>query len=122
MGLYDTLIYGKNAVQVKCLGSNMLWYEPGEKVPPIHYYEGYEMWPEPEQVDTYTIILPTYEPLRYVLIKNRVYVKLTNEPKETHPPYISKWGTPLSDIDGFSNPFQNIVDSLRPTMNEEKQE
>jgi len=92
MGLYDTLYYGKTSVQVKCFGSRMRDYYVGNIVPLLHHYDGYRLWDKNKQVGTYTIVLPDYASYRYVLIKNRTFIRLTNEEKETYPPFISKCG------------------------------
>lgn len=80
MGVYDTLIDGDRSVQVKCWDSKLELYYKGDKVPPI------------ADMDTYTIILPSYCCVRFALIVKGTFKGLTNEVKNTWEPYITKWG------------------------------
>lgn len=84
MGVFDSFIEmnvycEETVVQCKAYEPFLNEYYVGDKVPKI---DGF--------ADTYTIVLPSYEERRFILIKKQKFVGLTNELKKTWPPYISK--------------------------------
>ena len=90
MGMFDTLIDGKNQAQIKCLDCQMNVIKPGSKVKlkGVGYYREYEM------PKSFTIILPVYEEQKYAIFKNGKFIKLTNNKKEIVKPYYDKYGIP----------------------------
>ena len=100
MGIYDTLIDGDRSCQIKVFPDSFEVYEVGDKLPT----EG-----------TFTIVLPSYEGARFVLIEKGVFKKLTDNPDETYSPVIDKWGSGLDNIESFVNTYQELVDSLSET-------
>ncbi len=87
MGCYDTFIDGEEAVQCKAFNdTDLRTFGIGEEVPEAI---GQNM----------TVALPSYEPIRFIVIKKGKFVRLTNLLKKTLPPYVSKWGDYLSRED-----------------------
>lgn len=100
MGSFDTLVDGDYSTQVKCFEGNLSHYRVGDEVPKLHFYhQNYRKWPEETQPKSYTLVLDPYGPPRYVLIKNRVIIKFTNDQDETYAPYVARWGQ-ICDIEG----------------------
>lgn len=90
MGLFDSFIETNvycetTVVQCKAYDPFLNEYYVGDKVPKI---DGF--------ADTYTIVLPSYEERRFILIKKQKFVGLENEMRKTWPPYISKYGEPMN--------------------------
>ena len=94
MGIYDTLVEGETHIQVKCLGCNMKHYKVSDKVPEIHFYEGYRRWDDKDQMNTYAIILPNYTPHLYALIEDRIFKGFSDYWDETNDKFVTKWGEP----------------------------
>lgn len=111
MGCYDILIDGEFSSQVKCFRGVLDRFRKGERVPTLHNYEGYEEWPEEEQIDTYTIVLPGYESHKFALIKDRTFIGFTNHVSQTIEPYIAKWGERLDKLEDFVDFFTDLVQS-----------
>jgi hypothetical protein len=99
VGCYDTFYQGGASVQIKCFGGKLGHYHVGDRVPPLHFYEDYEMWAEEDQLDTYTVVLSEYAGYKYALFKDRVFVGFTDLHTETYEPYVSKWGIKLDSLD-----------------------
>lgn len=122
MGCFDTLSEGDFSSQVKCFGGDLKIFRKGERVPTLHCYEDYEEWPEEEQIDTYTIVLPGYESHKFALIKDRIFIGFTNHVSQTIEPYIAKWGERLEKLDDFVDFFTELVQSSTGTPNLEPKE
>lgn len=87
MGHFDILIDEENVVQVKLWNYRngfMLKIKKGQFVPKL----------ENMKLIDYTIA--TYGDTKYAIIKNRRFIKLTDDVKETTSPYITKWGKLMS--------------------------
>ena len=97
MGCFDTMHDGKHSIQVKCFFCSLSHYHTGDKVPKLHnYLKSYKPWDESEQIETYTIVMAPYGYPRFALIKKGIFVRFTQEPKETYPPYVARWGELIS--------------------------
>lgn len=96
MGVFDTLVDGSKKAQIKLFDCTLHTYEAGDEVPK-------------DFGDNFTIVLPKREVARFALIKDGKFVKLTGNREETYPPFISKWGEPLNQIDDFRNPYAEMV-------------
>jgi len=97
MGCYDTLVKGRNSVQVKCWNRGLLNYFIGDTVPELASkitttHNGLE---SSYCTTTYTICLPSYTVVKYALIKENIFVNLTNSFKKTYAPYIDKFGNEI---------------------------
>jgi len=93
MGVYDTLIDGDKQVQVKCFTNALTSYEVGDKVP----LKG-----------TYILVLPEREDVRFALVKDGIFIGLS----DSLPYFIDKWGRHLSGVADFSDPYEELVQSL----------
>ena len=113
MGSFDTLSHGGHSAQVKCFRGMIQIYHMNERVPDLHYYDSYEAWPEEEQLESYTIVLPSYESMRFALIKDRTFVGFTNEVSETWKPYVAKWGEKLDKLEDFKDYFSDLVEEIK---------
>ena len=91
MGLFDTLVDGDTALQVKCFGGDLAVFNVGDKVPKLHRYEGYKQWSEKAQFSSYTIVNDPYDP-RYAVIENRIFMGFETDKKRTKPPYVARYG------------------------------
>lgn len=100
MGSFDTMCDGNREIQVKCFHCYLDIINKGDKVGDLHDYgRGYEPWAEYDQLDSYTIVMVPYIDPRYALIKDRVFIGFTDNPKETYPLYVTRYGV-LCDIEG----------------------
>lgn len=93
MGVYDTLIDGERQAQVKCFTNALESYEVGDEVP----LKG-----------TYIIVLPEREDARFALVKDGIFVGLTECP----PNFIDKWGGYLSGFADFRDHYEELVQSI----------
>ena len=97
MGCFDTLIKGKDAVQVKCWNRRLLNFRIDEKVPSLHTQLSFNRnGMELSNLDTYTICLPSYEEKKYAVIKEGKFFNLTNSFRLTLAPYIDKYGKEIT--------------------------
>jgi len=103
MGVYDTLIDGDRSAQVKC------WDDLSYK----SFHVGDEV-PTYGDLDTYTIVLPSYEGSGFALIANGTFKGLTYKVGNTWEPYITKWGeeTNLTVDQDELNPVVKAIKAL----------
>jgi len=113
MGSFDTLSDGRHSIQVKCFPCMVQIYHVGDTVPTLHLYDSYMEWPKDEQVETYTIVLPSYEAMRFALVRDRRFVGFTNVPNETYKPYVAKWGEKLENLEDFEDYFSELIVDIK---------
>jgi len=100
LGLYDQLIYRKKVVQVKCFDCVLDTLRPGDLV--------YDKWLR-LYGNSFTVVLPNYEPAKYAVFIDGEFEFLTNSVKRTFAPYISKWGEKLPGPELVNNPFETAI-------------
>jgi len=93
MGVYDTLIDGERKAQIKCFDCEMNTYKVGDKVP---------------LSGTYILVLPEREDVRFALVKDGIFIGLS----DSLPYFIDKWGRHLSGVADFSDPYEELVQSI----------
>lgn len=117
MGCFDTLSADGFSSQVKCFRGALDIFRKGDRVPTLHNYEGYEEWPEEDQINTYTIVLPGYASHRFALIKDRTFMGFTHDTTETVGPYVAKWGERLDKLEDFKDFYTDLVRGLTSSTN-----
>ena len=98
MGLYDTLVDGDKEAQVKCFNREMNIYEVGDRVP---------------SGGSFIIMLPPYEDAAYAIIKDGIFLGLTDCPPSTADKIIDKWGGHLASYDDFKDPYEKIAQKIK---------
>ena len=95
MGVYDILIDKDMSTQVKLFDCSLKVYKVGDDVP-----KGFGK--------NFTIVLPKIG-IRFALIKDGKFFKLTNDRNETYSPYFSKWGEEINSIEDFRDPYVEMT-------------
>jgi len=93
MGVYDTLIDGDKQAQIKCFDCEMNTYKVGDKIP---------------RDGTFIIVLPPRENKRYAIIKDSIFLGLTDR----MPAIIDKWGCYLISCDDFRDHPAELVEKI----------
>ena len=93
MGVYDTLIDGDKQAQIKCFDCEMNTYKVGDKIP---------------RDGTFIIVLPPRENKRYAIIKDSIFLGLTDR----YPKIIDKWGCVLGSVHDFEDTFKDLVQEI----------
>ena len=88
MGLFDSFVYTniygeKIEVQCKAFENLLSYFHVGDEVGPLGGRE------------TYTIALPEYESMAFILVKDGIYIGLTDDVEEIVLPVFSKTGEPI---------------------------
>jgi len=98
VGLYDTLVDGDKEAQVKCFNREMNIYKVGDRVP---------------RDGSFIIMLPPYEGAPCAIIKDGIFMGLTDCPPSMVDKIIDKWGKRLASYDDFKDPYEKIAQKIK---------
>jgi len=100
MGTYDTLVDGDKSAQIKMFDCDLTTYNAGDKLPTDK---------------TFTIIFPSFCWNRFAIVKDGIFIKLTNEESEIFSPYVDKWGEELVSSHILLDPTRELINEIIKT-------